>query len=159
MRIRRPAYREKRGGRAVGIPYRDLPIGIPYRESLEGIPIGNPYRDSLYRESLYRDSLYRESLYRESLIWSPGLPKSSRFAKKVILGGKAHFWRKNHFLRKSRFWREKTQILLPKWKKRGKGGPKHQRNDRFRSSLRNGAAMVQKVITKRKKNTHIFAKK
>ena len=66
-------------------------IGDPY--------IGNPYIGNPY-------------------IWSPGLPKSSRFAKKVILGGKsALFAQKNHFLRKSRFWREKTQILLPKWKK------------------------------------------
>jgi len=70
--------------------------------------------------------------------------KNALFAQKIIFCEKVASGAKN-------------ANFAPKMEKRGKGGPKHQRNDRFRSSLRNGAGMVQKVTPKRK-NTHFFAK-
>jgi len=52
----------------------------------------------------------------------PRPPKKLPFCEKSDFGRKKRtFCAKIIFCRKSRFWREKTQILLPKWKKEEKG--------------------------------------
>ncbi len=87
----------------IGNPYIGNPyIGIPY--------IGNPYIGNPY-------------------IWGPGLPKSSRFAKKVILGGKSALFAQKIILgEKVASGAEKRKFCSQNGKKRKRGSktPKKQ---------------------------------